>query len=383
MGIGSLFDAGPRYGGPSLYSESQFAFLNRAVGAPWQRVRDVLEDWYRYHPDPDGDLRARFRQHDIAQHATAWWELYTYTLFRRLGCTLTVHPTIRGTRRPDFLVTRHDCQMYVECVVLFDDHNKQSTDSEAWLKDCIDAARNPDFMVDISFISGTRRPKKRDVTLQIETWLTSLDYDEVRAQDAELPSQTFDFGGCSTRLTALPVHPDSRGEVDGRIGIGPASSAWVIKSAQAIRDLLDKKARQCKEVDAPFVVAVLNWASFPTLREMADPAFGSTGVQYELHDSNSVRGIRYTDGYWHPGPPPRGSRVSAVMFAEHLHPSRVVAELPSMWLNPWANDPLHTGFPFETHTAHDTGEVFLAREASTSPDVLFDLPSDWPGFAAG
>jgi hypothetical protein len=51
-----------------------------------------------------------------------------------------------------------------------------------------------------------------------------------------------------------------------------------------------------------------------------------------------------------------------------------------MWLNPWANNPLHTGFPFETHTAHDTGEVFLSAEAATSPDALFNLPSNWPGF---
>jgi hypothetical protein len=159
----------------------------------------------------------------------------------------------------------------------------------------------------------------------------SLDYDEIRGLGtADLPSQTFDFDGCSTRLTALPVHPDSRGEFDGRIGIGPASTDWVIRSAEAIRDLLDKKARQCKEVDAPLVVAVLNWATFPTLKEMEHAVFGSTAVRYELHDRDSVRSIRNTDGYWHPGPPPRGSRVSAVIFGERLHPSRVAAELPSL-----------------------------------------------------
>jgi hypothetical protein len=353
MGSAKLFDTdGSRYGGPGRYSESQFAFLNRADGAPWQRVREVLEDWYRYHPDPDGGLRARFREHDIYQHAPAWWELYTFTLFRRLGCALTVDPTIPGTRRPDLLVTRDDCRMYVECVVLFDDSNKQSTDSEAWLKDCIDAARNPDFMVDIRFVRGTRRPKKRDVTRRIEAWLASLDYDEVRGLGtADLPSQTFDFDGCSTSLTALPVHPDSRGEFDGRIGIGPASTDWVIKSAEAIRDLLDKKARQCKEVDAPLVVAVLNWATFPTLREMEHAAFGSTAVRYELHDRDSVRSIGNTDGYWHPGPPPRGSRVSAVIFGERLHPSRVAAELPSLWLNPWANIPLDARFPMVSRSS--------------------------------
>jgi hypothetical protein len=59
-------------------------------------------------------LRARFRQHDIYQRAPAWWELYTFTLFRQLGCTLTVDPMIPGTRRPDLLVTRDGCRMYVE-----------------------------------------------------------------------------------------------------------------------------------------------------------------------------------------------------------------------------------------------------------------------------
>ncbi|MDT5328857.1 MAG: hypothetical protein QOF31_154 [Mycobacterium sp.] len=55
-----LFDDIQRYGGPALYSEPHFGFLNRAADPAWQRVRDVLESWYAEHPDPNGGLRARF-----------------------------------------------------------------------------------------------------------------------------------------------------------------------------------------------------------------------------------------------------------------------------------------------------------------------------------
>ena len=140
----SLFDSGPRYGGPGGHSASQFAFLKRADGPAWQRVRDLLEGWYTEHPDPDGHLRARFREHDIHQHAPAWWELYTYTLFQRLGYTVTVDPDVpRG--KADLLVTRPDSAMYVECVVVFDDGSSPSSDGQAWVCECIDTVNNPDF----------------------------------------------------------------------------------------------------------------------------------------------------------------------------------------------------------------------------------------------
>lgn len=90
--------------------------------------------------------------------------------------------------------------------------------------------------------------------------------------------------------------------------------------------------------------------------------------------------VRNTDGYWHPGPPPRGANISAVLYGEHIRSSRVVAELPTLWLNPWAHKPIKDRLPFETHTARDTGEVFHAAEATISPESVFNLPSDWPGF---
>jgi uncharacterized protein (DUF488 family) len=53
-------------------------------------------------------------------------------------------------RRPDFLVTRGDSRMYVECDGLFEDRSRTTSDSEACRTDYINAARNPDFMVDVA-----------------------------------------------------------------------------------------------------------------------------------------------------------------------------------------------------------------------------------------
>ena len=43
-----------RSSGPAAYTASHFAFLNRAAGPAWQRVRDLLGTWYADHPDSDG-----------------------------------------------------------------------------------------------------------------------------------------------------------------------------------------------------------------------------------------------------------------------------------------------------------------------------------------
>jgi hypothetical protein len=380
----TLFDSIPRRSGPAAYSESHFAFLNRRDGPEWQRVRDLADAWYIDHPDPNGGLRARFREHDIRQHAGAWWELYSYTLFRRLGYDVDVDPVVPGgTGRPDLLVTRGDARVYVECAVLFEDGSRKASDSEAWLKDCIDAARNPDFMVGIVFERfGSLRPKKRHVTHEIENWLASLDYNSVLEASGEgnapsFPSQTFDFVDSRVKLTALPVHPDARGNDMGRIGFGPGGGAFPIQSVGEIRKMIKDKASQCRGVDAPLIVAIANWTTFASAREVEEALFGSRAIK---RNELSAYMIRARDGYWYPGPPPRGSSISAIMFGEHIHTSQVVGKLPTLWLNPWAHKPILAQLPFETHTAHDTGEVFLLAEASTSPDALFDLPSNWPGF---
>ncbi|MDY6870066.1 MAG: hypothetical protein SV966_05780 [Actinomycetota bacterium] len=66
----------------------------------------------------------------------AWWELYVFALFQRLGfevpspwqaTEVEVHPSVPGTgSKPDFRVSRGADGMYVECAATAGDDNLEN-----------------------------------------------------------------------------------------------------------------------------------------------------------------------------------------------------------------------------------------------------------------
>lgn len=104
---------------PADHSEGSFRFLNRVDAPYWQRVRDVMEEWFgRVPSDSAADIRGRFRDRDDRQHMGAFWELYVHEALRREGFTMTGHPDLVGSpHKPDFLAHRGDESFYVEATV--------------------------------------------------------------------------------------------------------------------------------------------------------------------------------------------------------------------------------------------------------------------------
>lgn len=137
-----LFDEGPRSdSSPGAHLEKSFHFLNRRAGAFWDWVRSRIEDCYAAFPDEHkSDLAGRLRDDDERQHLPAWWELYTFTLFDRLGYRVEVHPELEGSpTRPDFLVTRGPVSMYVEAAVVF--NGLENSDAWNWVCDRVNDAK--------------------------------------------------------------------------------------------------------------------------------------------------------------------------------------------------------------------------------------------------
>ncbi|WP_199253852.1 hypothetical protein [Mycolicibacterium mengxianglii] len=370
------------YSGPATETESSFHFLNRAKDPEWVRVRELLEQWYSQHADPDGDLRSRFRKHDIRQHAPAWWELYIGALFRQLGFDVTVHPDLpAGSGHPDFMVSDDTSRMYVECVVLFQNRPPRGNpDAQAWLLECISTMSNPDFLVDVDIDKfGTQRPRKADIVRKVNTWLESLDYELALTLDpADATEQRFVFNDWEVTLTAVPVMRQHRGEPGRLVGRYPMSGVYIVTSTEDIRKLLKAKATQCRGVNAPLIIAVHNYSTFAHDDDMEEALYGSVAYQYYEDVRDSTQPIRQPNGYWHPGPPARGADVSAVMFSEHLHPYNVADVLPSLWLNPWAARPLSGKMPLQKHTATDNGTPYVAEESEVAADKVFGLPNGWP-----
>lgn len=84
----SLFDDFCRNDGrPALFDEPTFGFLNRRAGARWQRVRDLLDEWFGRVPDEEAraDLRGRLRSGAEVDFRSAFFELYCHEALRRAG----------------------------------------------------------------------------------------------------------------------------------------------------------------------------------------------------------------------------------------------------------------------------------------------------------
>src|SRR5436190_18379049 len=87
--------------GPATHTEDTFSFLNHSAWHASEGVRNLLESFFRRYPSSESaELKSNFK----TQFDSAFFELYLHELLLRLGCEVTVHPTLNGTgAKPDFL----------------------------------------------------------------------------------------------------------------------------------------------------------------------------------------------------------------------------------------------------------------------------------------
>jgi hypothetical protein len=382
-----LFDQSPRSDGkPGRHTEKPFHFLDRRAGALWDRVRNHLEICFAAFPEEHRrDLGSRLRDDDQRQHLPAWWELYIFTLFDRLGYTVEVHPELPGSsKNPDFLVTHGPIGIYVEAAVVFNDD--LPSDAWNWVCDCVNEAKNPDFMVDLEFpTAGKHRPAKQKIIDPLEKWLATLDADQVLADyDAgrPLPHKQLPAGDWVLDYSAVPVIPERRRIVDGRmIAIYPIRPADFARDVEQLGKTLNKKgskySERAKPLDKSLVVAIATWNHVDEF-ELTQTLFGSVHIEVTSGPSPvPPRSFRKPDGYWRPGADPRGSRISALLFGDNMRAWSVASGLPDLWINPWPLNPAPPIAPFATIEVGGGGD-FVRTDATTTAADLFGLSPEWP-----
>lgn len=89
----------------------------------------------------------------------------------------------------------------------------------AHVDDLINSAFNPDFFLRLELvIPGPQTPARSKVVGPIESWLATLDWDDVQQRclkgDEEHPRGTLDAGGWKITCQAFPRAEDSRGDRD-------------------------------------------------------------------------------------------------------------------------------------------------------------------------
>jgi hypothetical protein len=347
-------------------------------------LRDELEAWFESLPaHGKADLCGRFLNRSAHQHYPAWWELYLFTLFSRLGFEVEVHPAT-GARRthPDFRCTRGDARFYLEATTVFSGivEEGRHAERESWILDLVNEARNPNFFVHLAFrVIGSQRPKRAEIVTPIERWLAALDPDAVEHTLRDNPDAlVLPVRDWVIELNPVPVMPEARGREGHRLlGIGPMSSGWV-NDVQKLRSSLERKFSYYGSLDAPLVVGVLMMSGSVDRATVEEALFGDEAIQFSRSNPDDVRLIRKPNGAWVKERGPTATAISAVAVSSRLRPWTCASHLPEFWLHPWARAPLTYELPFVRGTVSDEGTIAYA-DGRVSACELLGLPADWPG----
>jgi hypothetical protein len=349
----------------------------------WARVRTYVEDCFAAYPEEHAaDLRERFRSSRWSDHAGAWWELYLFTMFRRLGCEVEVHPALPNiTKRPDFKVDARDKSFYVEArhVAAGPTAGEQVVGSDEWITGPLDELAHPRFMVVVRILRRhVQQPPRRAVTARVLPWLDSLDPDAVAA-DPFLDRWMFrqdDAAGWAFELRPLAIEARAESE-RGLVGIFPGHSGYD-NTVTALRAALKEKAAKYGHTGAPFVLAPLLTSGFADNDDIVQALFGSEAVVIDTNRPDNHEVIRRPDGFWISRGGFRGTRISAVLVGQGATPWTAAGPLPRLWINPAAARPLPSDFGLPTARVGDDGHVVVA-DGRRDAAALFGLAADWPG----
>jgi hypothetical protein len=268
---------------PMAHTESVYAFLDRVDDPVFERVRDLLNEWFaryeaRQPAKAANNLVGRLRSKAPLQFEGAFWELYLHEAHARLGFDVATHP--EDERHPDFVLTTERDRLYLEATITGTTAAEApAAPSAAQIYEWINSAHDPNFTVGVQIIeAGAATPKRREVTKPLEAWLQGLANDWRSLRDAlergdsfNRPRRKISVRGWVLEFEAYPKSEEARTKSSFRmIGYYPPQGAWEGDSAAIVRAKIESKAKHYGDLDAPFVVALHDVTPFASRGVMSE-----------------------------------------------------------------------------------------------------------------
>jgi hypothetical protein len=297
-----------------------------------------------------------------------------------------MHPEVAGSnRRPDFRIETTDGPSYVEATVSSaPDHKLAQDRRRAQIYDTINQLSSPNFWLSLGLLDEGREPPAIKKCLSaIQSWLDDLDVEQaLELLDAhrfdELPKYVLEDRGWSIEVTALPRGAESRGEASGRpIAFYPIEAGSFDGRAPLLASLREKAGRY-GELDAPYVIALMQETVLSDHEDVFHALFGSLMISVPLGNPQGARTTLGDDGFWRGPTGAQNTGVAAVLVVQNLYSWNIASRAPDVWHNPWAVRPFYDVLPWRTQRIVDEGAV-QTSEASVQPHDLLGLREDWPG----
>ena len=311
----------------SKHREASYNFLNESSWDWVDYFRAVVNNWYSEFPD-DKSFYKQFTSSDDAQHASAFFELYMFTLCRKLGYNVKYHEPV-GSRKMDLTLEKEATKILSDCVLSGTPNLDQSIELiEKEIQDIIEDIDSPFYWISIHFLkTSNQTPKLSQIKRTIENELLSIDLEV-----GERKILNWSEGNWEIEFVLFKKSPPTKRSLASVI---PSRGGGNINgpSMRTLRRTLNSKRGRSYDVDCPYIIAI-NTSNIALNDELIKGTlFG------DMQISGFSNNLHLTNSFFYRGKP-QNTLVSGVLIVNGLYSSNVGAVNISLWKNPWARHPI-------------------------------------------
>jgi len=378
-----LFDSIERtYMEAAKHNENTYDYYNISARKDIAIVRDTLEDWFCNYPKNEKkELKSRFKK----DFDSAFYELFLYQLFYKLGYNIIIHPDLPSSpKKPDFLVSKDDLEIYVEAKVV----KNKTKEQEAFERkinefyDNLNKLNSGAFLLHIEHFNvlTEKQPSTKGIISYIEDELQKINpdllNDEIDKDGIDkLPVIEYNNGDIHIIVKPIPVIPSARMEKKRPIGIYPAETFWG-GGEESLKDSIEKKAKRYGKLDKPFIVCMNSLDIMTSGKIDVDNAiWGSLVWSWSTNpEDRDEKWIRQLDGVFLDKKGARLKNLTGV-FVSKICPHNIPVANYWFYEHPFTENKVDfkkIGLKFnyveERHFVDNTGDDL---------DEILGIPKDW------
>ena len=368
--------------------ETTLEFLYRSDRPEIPPICRLLEDWFNAYPSHGQEqLRRRLSSHNDNDVHSAFFELYLFTLLRKLRFDVEVpHPTAVGQKTEDFRAFRED-----KLVFRLEAKYAGQEEQHAWqdrfqqqLQHSLDKAQ-ADGIWFLIRIRGDfcRQPAPARVRQRFERWYEQHRNQLISALAAgdsgdSLPQFRTEEAGAKITVAPMFLKSDQT-RSGGPVGLWSRGGRWM-QTDDKLRRGLKRKASRYGTMKVPFIIALSSY-EVPDEFDIGNTLFGDEVFTIRISrggPAGAPTPSRKRNGFWLGPKGPQNRRVSAVLLVSELFPWSVADREPVIYHNPWASRPLSRDAMPITQMLPDGDESRYERQHGQPICQILGLPQSWP-----
>ncbi len=367
--------------------EGAYHYLNRSgrpeVGLVRAKFSEFLE---RYPGVGRANMLTRLKSDDDVAHYSAVFELMLHEALLCVGATIeAIEPKLAHTdRSPDFLVrSANGARFYLEATLAtgMSDADRRSKRLFDEAVQAVNEVASTHFLLSARFSGMPSGPiRRRRLRFAIESWLATLDYDEVKALGngaigGDAPFR-YEEKNLTVELWPIPVK-DPGQPVERAIGM-QWGDAWSKTVGGALKSALSGKARRYGDLDLPYVIAVNGLDHNEQRHDVLAALFGQEVVRFPLGpNAGEPRLDRDWDGLWiRPDGARRCRGVTGVLVCDDLS-IWSAARKDAVYVGHPAPRMALDNFPLPVTTLLPKDDNLVETAGATIGHII-GLPTDWP-----